>query len=73
MFLFLQMRLMRMERELEFVRSDRDRNELYLTRILKEVDQKVRSVRRGAAVSKQALTRPKRKSCLSLALLRWST
>ena len=36
------MRLMRMERELGFVRSDRDRNELYLMRILKEVDQKVR-------------------------------
>lgn len=32
---------MRMERELEYVRSDRDRNELYLQRILREVDQKV--------------------------------
>lgn len=35
------MRLMQMERELEYVRSDRDRNQLYLTRILREVDQKV--------------------------------
>lgn len=36
-----QMRLMKMERELNDVRRDRDRNELYLTRILREVDQKV--------------------------------
>lgn len=37
------MRLMKLERELDYVRSDRDRNEIYLTRILKEVDQKVSS------------------------------
>lgn len=36
------MRLMQMERELQYVRSDRDRLKLYLERILKEVDQKVR-------------------------------
>lgn len=35
------MRLMQMERELQYVRSDRDRLKLYLERILKEVDQKV--------------------------------
>lgn len=35
------MRLMQMERELQYVRSDRDRLELYLTRIMKEVDRKV--------------------------------
>lgn len=33
--------MMNLERELEYVRSERDRNELYLKRILKEVDQKV--------------------------------
>lgn len=36
-----QMRLMQMERELEFVRSERDRNRMYLSRIMREVDQKV--------------------------------
>ena len=38
------MRLMQMERELQYVRSDRDRLKLYLERILKEVDQKVQHV-----------------------------
>ncbi|CAM9345119.1 unnamed protein product [Scytosiphon promiscuus] len=36
----LKMRLMQMERELEFVRSERDRNQMYLSRIMREVDQK---------------------------------
>lgn len=41
MCVFRKIRMMRLERELEYVRNDRDRNELYLKRILKEVDQKV--------------------------------
>lgn len=36
-----QMRVMGLERELEYVRSDRDRQQLYLNRIMKEVNQKV--------------------------------
>lgn len=45
-----QMRVMRIERELETVRSERDRNELYLMRILREVDQKVSRSRFAPAV-----------------------
>lgn len=35
------MHIMQMERELEAVRADRDRQALFLTRILREVDHKV--------------------------------
>ena len=38
----VQMHIMQMERELEAVRGDRDRQALFLTRILREVDHKVR-------------------------------